>query len=410
MSNKIKLFTVLDKNDETTNFRTEVLFSEVQFLLKNSKYEVELSDQISDCDLILLDFLTTSYNDEKYKKSITKHLKIKDDLHYKTKNFIGVSYHEIHPMDIFEEKLSFIEKELNIKRERIFFIDTSLTNRNNYNDVPFEFKLRQFIYHVNDYKFENYKEKRKKKLTYLTNKVSFARFRVFDKVLFLYGDVGKLKNENNISILNNNFDSENGGKIDYYCENVKNLHFNKEFYDKLNLPWEIDKYPKEWEKNEICQSVYDFNNTSIFTLVLETENDHDLRINNTPFENQHFFEKININRLQISEKSVLPLFSSSMPFYIVDNLYYRTYEEIGYDFGYLKDIFDINYRTNTYYENYLELNKFINVIKNNSLDELNKIRDENMKYIENNLMLSKKLFEELTQKEEIFIMKMLNKI
>jgi hypothetical protein len=409
MKTIIKLYTIFNTHDEITRYKTQVLLSEINFLFKNSKYKIELSNCIKDCDLIFLDILTTSYSHDEYNESVIKHLNIKDNINYKTKNFIGVSYHEIHPMDVFEKKINFIENELGIDRQRIFLIDTSLTNRNNYNDVPFELKLRQFIYHIDNYRFDNYKERREKKLTYLTNKLSFARFRVFDKTLFLYNDPEEFKNENNISLLNTNFNSGNGGHFEYYYDNVKNLYHSKEFYENLNFPWEIDEFPKEWDKNKILQSVYDFNNTSVFTLALETENDHDLRINNTPFENSHFFEKLNLSKLQISEKSIVPLLSGSMPFYIVDNLYYRAYEEIGYDFGYLKDIFNINYRTNNYYENYLELNKFIDVIKNNSLNELNCIRNINMKYIENNLTISKKIIDGLTEREDLFIKKIISK-
>ncbi len=223
----------------------------------------------------------------------------------------------------FKENPNFIEIYVHTKDKR---------GREHFHVVDYEKPLENFVdvdttnktenESITDliYKLENYKERREKKLTYLTNKLSFARFRVFDKTLFLYNDVEQFKNENNISILNTNYDSENGGHFKYYYDNVKNLYHTKEFYENLNLPWEKDEFPKEWEKDKICQSVYDFNNTSVFTLALETENDYDLKINNTPFESSHFFEKLNLSRLQISEKSIIPLLSGSMPFYIVDNL------------------------------------------------------------------------------------------
>ena len=134
MKTIIKLYTIFNPHDEITRYKTQVLLSEIDFLFKNSKYKIELSNCIKDCDLIFLDILTTSYSHDEYNESVIKHLNIKDNINYKTKNFIGVSYHEIHPIDVFEKKINFIENELGIDRQRIFLIDTSLTNRNNYND------------------------------------------------------------------------------------------------------------------------------------------------------------------------------------------------------------------------------------------------------------------------------------
>lgn len=143
---------------------------------------------------------------------------------------------------------------------------------------------------------------------------------------------------------------------------------------------------------------------------METENDSDLKLTNNPFYQTDFFDKININMLQISEKTVLPLLAGSMPFYITDNLYYRAYEELGFDFSYLKNIFNINYKTNTYYQNYLATNNFINVIKNKTINELNEIRIENIKYIENNNKILAQLIEGPTERELTLFKKMINKI
>lgn len=407
----INLFTTLDLTYPPTDYdsdRNSILIWEVTNLIKSLGFGVLETNNVLDCTLIFLDMLTTTYNEIEFAKSLNEHKKVKD--FYKTKKFIGLSYHEIHITGELEKKLILIEEELNISRSDIFYIDTSLTNRNNTNNIPFELKLRQFLCHVKTIKHFDGIERRSKKLTYLTNKISFSRFRVFDKVLHLYENIENLKKENNISFLNTNANSPYGGSIEHYLTSIDGLYNPAELYTTLDLPWVIDNFPPEWDRDLICQSVYDYHSTSVFSLIMETENDSDLRLTNNPFYQTDFFDKININLLQISEKTVLPLLAGSMPFYITDNLYYRSYEELGFDFSYLKNIFNINYKTNTYYQNYLAINNFINVIKNKTINELNEIRIENIKYIENNNKILAQLIEGPTERELTLFKKMINKI
>lgn len=404
----IKLFTVLSLDDDKNEkyHTTGILFWEVENMFNSSNYNIIFTNNIDESDLIFLDFFTSVYSEKEFHDSIEKHKQIKSK--YKTKNFFGLSYHEIHDHEKFEKKINIIENELNIDLHRIFYVGTSLTNYRSFNNIPFEFKLRQFLFHVKNINTSD-NEIRNKKLTYLTNKSNFSRFRVFDKTLHLYQNVNKFKSENNVSFLNTNKSNEFGGSLSHYVGKISNLHHSLEYYEKLNLPWEIDRFPNEWEKDEICQSVYDHHCKSIFSLVLETENDHDLKTNNTPFIDTQFYDKINLNRLQFSEKTILPLIAESMPFFITDNLFYRTYEDLGFDFGYLKDIFDINYKRNNFYQNYLSLEKFISFIRDTTIDDLNKVRDKHYNYIENNNKVTKQLIEGFSENEIKFVNKMLNK-
>lgn len=233
----INLFTTLDLTYPPADYnsdRNSILVWQLTNLIKSLGFDVLETNNVLDCNLIFLDTLTTTYNKTEFAKSLDEHKKVKD--FYKTKKFIGLSYHEIHITGELEKKLSLIEEELNISRNDIFYIDTSLTNRNNTNSIPFELKLRQFLCHVKTIKHFDGIERRSKKLTYLTNKMSFSRFRVFDKVLHLYENIENLKKENNISFLNTNVNSSHGGSTEHYLTGINGLYNPAELYTTLDLP------------------------------------------------------------------------------------------------------------------------------------------------------------------------------
>jgi hypothetical protein len=86
------------------------------------------------------------------------------------------------------------------------------------------------------------------------------------------------------------------------------------------------------------------------------------------------------------------------------------YEDIGFDFGYIKEIFDIDYKSNTIFDNYNELDKFIPFIKNKNINELNEIRKKYIHYVEKNLKVMKQLLKgDFSKREYDFINKLLQK-
>jgi hypothetical protein len=91
--------------------------------------------------------------------------------------------------------------------------------------------------------------------------------------------------------------------------------------------------------------------------------------------------------MQFSEKSLVPMLAGNFLFIIADGGLYRAFEKIGFDFSYLKKIFDIDYITNTALENIEEVTKIVKFVKNKSISELSELRDRNYHYIEHNRKL-----------------------
>jgi hypothetical protein len=124
----------------------------------------------------------------------------------------------------------------------------------------------------------------------------------------------------------------------------------------------------------------------------------------------HKYPYPNFTILQFSEKILLGIASGSMVFIVADKLYYKMYEDIGFDFGYIKEIFDIDYKSNTIFDNYNELDKFIPFIKNKNINELNEIRKKYIHYVEKNLKVMKQLLKgDFSKREYDFINKLLQK-
>jgi hypothetical protein len=382
---KIKVFTPCNFISESTH----IFFT-------NSKFNL-IKSEIEDCDLILLDNLDKVVIDDDFFKNLEIYKKYKDIDKFKQVNFLWIYSHEVYHADVLEEKLNIIKKELDIDKSRIFLIDASLTDIRIINQIPFEFKLKQFNFIKKDYDYTNFKSK---KITYLNNKVPVSRFYVFDKVLHLYKDIDKFRNENIVSFRDNN------NWKDYL--NFKNLYHSSEYFFNLNLPWILDEgdvtfFPLE----KMFKNILNYHNNSVFSLITETETD--------PYMQQIYYSDVqyfypNFMRLQFSEKILLGIASGSLIFVVCDKMYYRMYEDVGFDFGYIKDIFGIDYNSNSFFENYEELDKFILFIKNKNINELNEIRIKYYHYIEKNLKVMKKIMNgDFSKKEFNFINKLLGR-
>jgi hypothetical protein len=171
-----------------------------------------------------------------------------------------------------------------------------------------------------------------------------------------------------------------------------------ELFSNIGLPWsnDLDSDVFTLHSNDKANTYYQ---NSVFSIVNETEN-----------KDQPYLEGINskFDNIQFSEKTLLPMLNGNLPFIVQDGILYEKFEEIGFEFGYLKEIFGIDYKSNTFIENLNSIELMINFIKDKSMDELNEIRQKNLKYIENNLKLVTQLLSgDLTKNEIEFFNKIL---
>ena len=83
-----------------------------------------------------------------------------------------------------------------------------------------------------------------------------------------------------------------------------------------------------------------------------------------------------------------------MVFFIHHGTYYQFLEKQGFDFSYLKDIFDIDYKLNSLQDNLRDIYKIGLFIKDKSLTELLELRAKYNDILENNKNLLLSFFKE----------------
>lgn len=383
---KLKIFKIYSKNDFKffKNFfiNHDVLFQQVF----DTKY--------SNC--IVLNNLDNNFNETDF--SIIS--KIKDDIGIGlvNKKFLICYHHEKMNQNVFENKINTLKSILKIDESQIILIDSCVNKKNNVNiEVPLEFKLKQYNEYYSDFFIKNkqnilYKNKIKK-FTFLAGKSNINRAFVFDKIVYHYGDIEKLKNENiiaiNFSYSTNSFFNKNDFKLK-----------GSELIN-LELPWKVDNHIDIYSLQKKDISIHKHYQNSIFSIICETHSEYE------PYDFSLDYlvnQDIRFTNFQISEKSILPILNGNLPFIVHDGLIYQKLEDIGFDFSYLKNIFGINYKTNSFKQNADSIELFINYIKSKSIEELNQIRKDNNKLIENNFQVLINIFDGyLSQNENEFL-------
>lgn len=298
-------------------------------------------------------------------------------LNKQNKRFLIVLVHERINTSTLMKFFSLVENEYGIKRSQLWYIDVSVMDYPCSNNIPLEVKLKSFVNFSKADLIDN-PSIRSKKIISLNNKINDSRLLVFDRLLFEYKDYDSLKNENIISMRSNDYKS--------ILVRVENKIKNQiKMYDNIQFPWEADTLPStppEYAHISLMyQNLINLNNQCVFSIVNETEK---ITFGDSSSTQHYNF----IAELQFSEKCILPILSETHMFVITDGIFYRNMERIGFDFSYLKKIFDIDYLTNTLYENIDEVTKIVRFTKNKSIHELNDFRKENYHYLRNN----KKLF------------------
>ena len=328
-----------------------------------------------------------SFSDTDYVKTFTTQL-INHPSYQISKNnpkIPVVFFHEHEALDSFEYEIfeKTVSKILNIQSKKIILIDTNVINRSGVINLPLKSKIKQFEIPLFDSSVE-----KTKKFTFLNNKSQKIRFETFDKVLKNY--------ENNITKLNEdslvtyrNYKDENKGPspdISEVSEYINTSGYYKfyndyEFYKTINLPWVVDNFLIGGEYQKMFKQQNILYGQSYFSIVLETSwyyYDLDITYYDTKF-------------LAISEKGLIPFCSNNLPFIIHDKRYYKQLESIGFDFSYLKTIFDIDYNKNTLAKNFNSIDKFLSYLKNNTLDKIKEDYDSVLYILEKNRDILEKI-------------------
>jgi len=330
--------------------------------------DVFYTNDIEESNIIYLSGLDSVDIDNEFYKSldIAKNKIGTNDITNKLILFFFI--HETHRHHILEKKIKLISSFLNVDESKILCIQSSLFDFGRIK-VPLQFKLKQykFEFYNNfdfDFKFRNFK------LTFLNNKIREFRLKVLDSIFKIYkNDIQKIKNENLISFGNLNF------LINRASLFLEKNYNSFEYYENLDFPWILDEHKINIKAHSPAyNTAINFYKQSIFSIITETETGSGGYLSKI----YDLFEKKNkeeyYTTLQISEKILLPLIAGSLPILIMDSFYYEKLEKLGFDFSYIKDLFNINYKEIDFKDFY---NKFESIIlpfiQNSNLKDLNEI-------------------------------------
>jgi hypothetical protein len=401
--NKIVADLVVDyiKYNNTIKFYAQKELRDLsrEGFIKNLPIKFTTVDNLEDADFIYLADMNIFYFEElvRYPNNTTDFTEFTQkldnalpwlrNLDKQNKRFLLTLIHERVNTSTLIKFFNFVEKEYGINRSQIWYVDSSVTEYPCTNFIPLEVKLKSFANLNKSDLFDNSNQFRNKKIISLNNKVSPNRLLVFDRILSEYGNPISLQNDNIISMR----------------ENITTEMFIllksklKSSYDNIQFPWNADTLSgvvRYDEVNVMYRNLIQLNSQCIFSIVNETE-----RITFNDFNLVRDYEQI--KDLQFSEKSLLPILGETFMFIITDGSFYRNMENIGFNFSYLKEIFDIDYLTNTLYENIEEVTKIVKFVNNKSIHELNAFRKNNYHYLQHNkttlldIMLGDSTIEEL---------------
>lgn len=348
-------------------------------LFKNSDVNVILTDNIDTANIVYLEEFNSKF--EFGNTKLIEYLeKYKTNPKFHKMYFLIPLMHEIFELGGLEKKIKFLT-DFGLNSDKLINFDVSLNGFQNRSSAPMELKLKQFNF-FDLIPFE-YSNNRDKKFTFLCSKISHQRFYIITKILEQYQNTPiKLKEDNIISIRDktnsNNGIVPNDGIFNKY----------RPLIEKFNFPWILEddsNFDNLDNISELFLNIYNKYTNSVFSIITETEN--------TPYLLNYIHAQMNETTLpvydysldQVSEKAIIAFSAGNLPFVIYDSIYYKQLEGIGFDFSYLKTIFDIDYMNNTVYQNYNEIGRVISFIKTHSIDELNTIRMQHMNMIKNNV-------------------------
>lgn len=415
-TNYLNVFVIEKEFDETISGTNKLISPKFNKYFTFKEYKLKKTQDEKECDFCIIDCLDPydlqlSGGVDIIKKELDNvRLTIQSKPNLLYKNFLIITVHEKITQQEFDTFSKMWVDIVGISKEKLFFVDVLLNNYIGANNIPLEFKIKVFLSKL--YNKNQEFPRRNNKFTYLNGRLNENRFFVLDSVLNAYNNVEKLKSENKISLC----DTKN---IELIFRNIRNYLKIKDFnqFKKLNYPIYLGKIKNELSNeydaiideihpiDEHLNQMINFYSNSIFSLVNETKYGTEV------FYKNNFDNLETKNSIQFSEKVLIPILAENLVFAVVDGSYYIEFEKIGFDFSYLKKIFDIDYCTNNHFENYQSVDKFINFIKDKSIDELNKIRNSHIEIIikNKNNLLNIYYSDKFTLNEKIFLSKLTGK-
>ena len=333
---------------------------------------VRTEDERQDIDFIvfpsvrLLAGLGSPQSETDFKNEIKNHPNY--EFSKKNPHLPIIFYHRFEFLydEVYELFIKLVCEELNTKREKIILLDSCVNPRKGVINPPKYIQLRQ--YH---FKTLEYSTNKTNKFSFLTNRNNKLRTQILDKVLYGYqNDVDLLRQENIISFRNYKYDKVPAGVSDDitdikdFIDNSDSYEFKNDFdfFKTINLPWVIDDFKLGEGYIDMHDKLYQIYSTSYFSLTVDT---------------QYFYSSLDYKsdddfNMAFSEKGLIPLHCGNLPFIIHYSDYYNRLEDVGFDFSYLKILFDIDYKTNTLKQNFDSIDKFIYYFKNNSMESIQK--------------------------------------
>lgn len=296
--------------------------------------------------------------------------------------------HEVIIKPVYDLFLKLVTKELGIEPRKIIVYDSGLMEKEKSINPPILSKIRQYKMKTNVVEVE-----KTKKFALLNNRSRKLRLQILDKILQIYdNDIESLRNENIITFRNYQQNYSIGGEqgpssdiTDFksfiaYSRYYK-FHNKFDFYKKINLPWVADDFKIGHSYREMYKNQNIIYSSSYFSIIPETEYWYlDLD-----------FESDDLDYLAFSEKSLIALSSGNLPFIIHYGEYYKKLEEVGFDFSYLKTLFNIDYRENNLRENFESIENFILYLKENTLSKIEEDYKKLLPIVENNKNILKKI-------------------
>lgn len=372
-------------------------------IFKNRSIVAYESPNIEECDVVFLDRMDGMFLDDNFYESLEVYKKYKDHSTFKNKNHIFFLFHEVNTFEILHEKLDKIITSLEIEPSKLFFYDSSLLSYLT-NNIPLELKLKQYSFP----KFDFIENERKNKITFLNGNVYQFRLCLIDKLFHAYdNNVELIRSENLVSIRNVDF------LLNFGIEN-KYIYNDSSFYIKIfneQLPWIPSDNDFRGKENSIelaYHQLIEYHGSSIFSIISETQS-------NT-FYIDSITGKLTINddeslsTYQIGEKTITGILGMSFTILVVDPIYYKELENIGFDFSYLKSIFGIDYKNISFLEFYNSLDGIFKFIKESTIDELNKLRNDYLEIlIHNKKLMENVVHGDFSQTELEFFKKLANK-
>lgn len=360
--------------DKETNY----IFGFNGINLIRTEDETENIDFVPFPSVRILAGLGNPQSEEDFKNELRTHPNY--EFYKKNPHLPIVFYHRFEFLydGVYELFIKLVCEELNTKRQKIILLDSSVNHRKGVINTPKFIQLKQYHFKTFDYK-----DTKNKKFSYLTNKNNKLRTQILDKVLYGYdNDIYSLKNENILSFRNykiNEPSSDISDIKDFINQSTYKFKNDYDFFKTLDLPWVIDDFKIGEGYVDMHDKLYEIYSKSYFSLMVDTHYHYsDLDFDTT----QEF-------NIAFSEKGLIPLHCGNLPFVIHYSDYYNRLEEVGFDFSYLKTLFDIDYKTNTLKQNFDSIEKFISYFKNNTLETIKNDYNGLKPIIESNMEILK---------------------